>query len=76
MGGLVLAPEAPRNSRDAAERIDHERYVALAQRLNDLGILCEPDSWEPWFVCAAHDDACLKETLEKFERAVAETPAS
>jgi glutamate-1-semialdehyde 2,1-aminomutase len=33
-------------------------------------VLCEPDSREPWFVSAAHDDACLTETLRGFERAV------
>jgi glutamate-1-semialdehyde 2,1-aminomutase len=33
-------------------------------------VLCEPDSREPWFVSAAHDAACLKDTLEAFEAAV------
>jgi glutamate-1-semialdehyde 2,1-aminomutase len=35
--------------------------------------LCEPDSREPWFVCAAHDDSCLSETLAAFEVAVDKT---
>jgi glutamate-1-semialdehyde 2,1-aminomutase len=48
-------------------------YNELAARLNALGILCEPDSREPWFLSAAHDDACLQETLEKFEIALDET---
>jgi glutamate-1-semialdehyde 2,1-aminomutase len=38
-----------------------------------MGIFCEPDSREPWFLSAAHDDACLRETLEKFEIALDET---
>jgi glutamate-1-semialdehyde 2,1-aminomutase len=25
--------------------------------LHDEGVLCEPDSREPWFICAAHDDS-------------------
>jgi glutamate-1-semialdehyde 2,1-aminomutase len=33
-------------------------------------VLCEPDSREPWFICEAHDDRCLGETLERFETAV------
>jgi glutamate-1-semialdehyde 2,1-aminomutase len=33
-------------------------------------VLCEPDSREPWFVCEAHDERCLGETLERFETAV------
>ncbi len=66
MGGIVFAPEAPRSVRDWEES-DYELYNSMAQRLNDLGILCEPDSCEPWFVSAAHDERCLAETLEKFE---------
>ena len=31
---------------------------------------CEPDSREPWFICEAHDERCLAETLERFEIAV------
>jgi glutamate-1-semialdehyde 2,1-aminomutase len=41
--------------------------------MHDLGVLCEPDSREPWFVSAAHDEVCLARTLEAFETAVAET---
>ena len=33
-------------------------------------MLCEPDSREPWFICEAHDDRCLGETLDRFETAV------
>jgi glutamate-1-semialdehyde 2,1-aminomutase len=33
-------------------------------------VLCEPDSREPWFVSAAHDAECLKDTLKAFEIAV------
>ena len=32
--------------------------------------LRELDSREPWFVCEAHDERCLAETLQKFEDAV------
>jgi glutamate-1-semialdehyde 2,1-aminomutase len=45
----------------------------MAPKLHDLGILCEPDSREPWFVCEAHDQACLDETLKAFETAIDET---
>ena len=74
MGGIVLDTKPPRSVREW-RRSDYAFYNAMAIRLNDLGILCEPDSWEPWFVSAAHDDACLAETFEKFERAVDETLA-
>jgi glutamate-1-semialdehyde 2,1-aminomutase len=69
MGGLFFAESAPKSYRDWADS-DYTFYNDLAGRLNDLGILCEPDSREPWFICASHDDACLAETLEKFETAL------
>jgi len=59
----------PHNYREWAAT-DYELYNSLALELIELGILCEPDSREPWFVSAAHDDACLAETLEKFEIAL------
>jgi len=69
MGGLFFTESVPRNYREWATT-DYELYNSLAAELIELGILCEPDSREPWFVSAAHDDACLAETLEKFETAL------
>jgi glutamate-1-semialdehyde 2,1-aminomutase len=69
MAGLFFTESVPRNYREWATT-DYELYNRLALELNELGILCEPDSREPWFVSAAHDDACLAETLEKFEIAL------
>lgn len=42
----------------------------MAHHLHDLGLIVEPDSREPLFICEAHDDACLAETLTAIERAV------
>ena len=42
----------------------------MAQELHELGILVEPDSREPWFLCEAHDMDCVEETLDIFEKAV------
>ena len=66
MSGLFFSEQPPRNYRDWASS-DYTFYEALAPELHDLGILCEPDSREPWFVCEAHDDRCLSETLQRFE---------
>ena len=74
LSGLFFAAEAPRNYRDW-KTSDYGFYDALAPELIDLGVLCEPDSREPWFLCAAHDEACLAETLVKFEIAVDATIA-
>jgi len=44
----------------------------MACYLHDLGVICEPDSREPWFMCEAHglDTACLTDTLKAVEMAV------
>jgi len=69
MSGLYFAHEPPRNYRDWKSS-DYSFYDAMAQVLHDEGVLCEPDSREPWFVSAAHDEACLVDTLRAFEIAV------
>ena len=69
MGGLFFLEEVPTNYRDWATS-DYTLYNDLALELNDMGILCEPDSREPWFISAAHDESCMTETLEKFETAL------
>ena len=45
-------------------------YDAAAKVLHDERVLCEPDSREPWFISAAHDDSCLSDTLRGFEIAI------
>jgi glutamate-1-semialdehyde 2,1-aminomutase len=72
MGGLFFSDEPPTNYRDWA-KTDYTFYEALAPELHDLGILVEPDSREPWFLCEAHASGCLEETLSKFEQAVDRT---
>ena len=69
MSGLYFAHDPPRNYRDW-KRSDYAFYDATARVLHDEGVLCEPDSREPWFVSAAHDDSCLKDTLAAFEIAI------
>ena len=69
LSGLFFAETAPTNYRDW-KRSDHTFYDALAAELIDLGVLVEPDSREPWFLSAAHDEATLGATLERFETAV------
>ncbi len=69
MMGLFFDAVAPSDYRGWVNT-DYEFYDALAPELHELGILVEPDSREPWFMCEAHDVKCLKETLDIFERAV------
>jgi glutamate-1-semialdehyde 2,1-aminomutase len=63
MSGLFFNQEPPTNYREWCDS-DYEFYDALAQELHELGILVEPDSREPWFLCEAHD------VKDKFEKAV------
>jgi glutamate-1-semialdehyde 2,1-aminomutase len=72
MSGLFFNATAPSNYRDWLNS-DYTFYDTMAPRLHDYGILCEPDSREPWFICEAHDQACLQKTLAAFEQAVDET---
>ncbi len=69
MSGLYFAAQPPRTYRDW-KGSDYTFYDAVARVLHDERILCEPDSREPWFMSAAHDDSCLKDTLAAFEVAV------
>ena len=69
MFGLFFADKAPDNYRDW-KTSDYSFYDRMAYHLHDLGVICEPDSREPWFMCEAHDAACLEDTLQAFEAAV------
>jgi glutamate-1-semialdehyde 2,1-aminomutase len=67
--GLFFAESAPSNYREWVSS-NYEFYDTLAPELHNQGILVEPDSREPWFLCEAHTDNCLDDTLARFERAV------
>lgn len=67
--GLFFADTPPNDYRGWLET-DYDFYDALAPHLHDEGVLVEPDSREPWFLCEAHTVDCLDETLAGFERAV------
>ena len=67
--GLFFAESAPSNYREWIDS-NYEFYDTLAPELHNQGILVEPDSREPWFLCESHNVGCLDETLDKFERAV------
>ena len=69
MSGLFFSAEAPTTYRHW-KLSDYTFYDTMAGYLIDMGVMCEPDSREPWFISSAHDAACLEETLGKFEDAV------
>ena len=58
MLGLYFDAKPPRNYR-TWKSSDYAFYDAMAQVLHDEGVLCEPDSREPWFICEAHRELDL-----------------
>ena len=53
MIGIHFSPTVPQNYRDW--RItDSELYARFAWKLIEFGLMLEPDSREPWFICEAH----------------------
>ena len=71
MFGIFFAETPPDNYR-AWKTSDYSFYDRMAFYLHDLGIIVEPDSREPWFMCEAHglDETCLTDTLAAVETAV------
>jgi glutamate-1-semialdehyde 2,1-aminomutase len=55
MFGILFRDKAPRSYRDWATS-NHDLYDAMARGLHEHGLLPEPDSREPWFICQAHTE--------------------
>jgi glutamate-1-semialdehyde 2,1-aminomutase len=71
MFGFVLEPktEKIREFRDVAKG-NVELYEHIAQEMLDRGVEYEADPREPWFMCEAHSEQDMDETLNKFNDAV------
>ena len=53
MIGIHFSPTVPQNYRDWRVT-DSELYARFAWKLIEHGLMLEPDSREPWFLCEAH----------------------
>ena len=53
MFGIHFTPHVPQTYRDW-RKTNSELYRKFAWRLIDHGLMLEPDSREPWFICEAH----------------------
>ena len=53
MFGIHFTETVPTNYRDW-KQTDSKLYEAFAWNLIDGGVMLEPDSREPWFICEAH----------------------
>ncbi len=72
MFGFVLGTaEKPREFRDLAKS-DLQLYEKIASAMRDRGVEYEMDPREPWFLCAAHSDQDIDDTLNKLEDSVRE----
>ena len=71
MFGVHLGNKVPENYRDW-KQTNSELYTRFALNLIENGIMLEPDSREPWFICEAHNSVDLL-WLEKIaEQSMAE----
>ncbi len=69
MQAFLLSEEPITETRHLVNH-DAALYAEIMGNLYDLGVWAEDDAREPWFLCAAHDDAIIDETLTKFEDSV------
>lgn len=70
MFGVHFSASVPTNYRDW-KRTDSALYESFAWNLIGEGVMLEPDSREPWFLCEAHQDMDLGWFEEVAARAMA-----
>ena len=58
MFGIHFSDAVPTNYRDW-KQTDSKLYEAFAWNLIDAGVMLEPDSREPWFICESHQNMDL-----------------
>jgi glutamate-1-semialdehyde 2,1-aminomutase len=69
MQAFVITEKEIKEARDW-DHHDAELYEKIMSNLRQLGVWAEDDAREPWFLCEAHTEAIIDETLNKFEDAV------
>jgi glutamate-1-semialdehyde 2,1-aminomutase len=76
MPGFLITEEKINDYRGMARHND-EVYNAILEHLYEHGgVWAEIDAREPWFLCEAHDEALIDETLNRFQDAVKAVKAS
>ena len=76
MFGIHFTPQVPANYRDW-RMSDTELYRRFAWELIERGVMLEPDSREPWFICEAHqsvDFAWLEDMATRSIQAAQRSP--
>ena len=75
MSGLFFKENPPTNYRDW-KTSDYTFYDHLAEKLIERGVMCEPDSREPWFISSAMTPVCLADTLSMCSRNPSTSPST
>jgi glutamate-1-semialdehyde 2,1-aminomutase len=71
MFGVHFGCEVPQNYRDW-KQTNSDLYTQFALNLIDKGLMLEPDSREPWFICEAHQTIDFIWLEQVVEQAMAE----
>jgi glutamate-1-semialdehyde 2,1-aminomutase len=71
MFGIALCQEEPTDYRTWGKS-DNALYEKIVMALVHRGAVPDPDGREPWFLCAAHSQQDVDDTLNYFEDAVRE----
>jgi glutamate-1-semialdehyde 2,1-aminomutase len=69
MFSIALSEEEPTDYRAWSDS-DNDLYERITMALVHNGAVPDPDSREPWFLCAAHSEQDVEDTLNYFEDAV------
>jgi len=72
--GFLITEKEVKEVRDLVHH-DDELYETIMSHMYDRGVWMEDDAREPWFLCEAHTDEIIDETLDKFEESVKEAIA-
>ncbi len=70
MFGFILGTESAPQDFRAYAKGDGEMYEKIAMQAIARGVMPDSDGREPWFMCHAHDDKIVDDTLEVFKEAV------
>ena len=69
MFGFSIGIDMPKNQREWAQS-DRAYYLRLMEAAYERGVMPDYDAREPWFLCYAHTDADIDETLNVMTDAV------
>lgn len=75
MFGIHFGNQVPQNYRDW-KQTDSDLYTEFAHNLIKRGVMLEPDSREPWFICESHKDIDLVQLEQLADIAMADAIAA